>query len=173
MPASNTYEAIQSYTLTNTSPSITFGSIPQTYTDLVIVSSVRISGTGGEGCGIRFNSDTGSNYSYTRLYASSAVYSDRGTNLTSGEFGYFPGDDSTAGLFGNGVGHIMNYSNTTTHKTHLLRWNNNQNVGTTHTGLNVGLWRNTSAITSITLTAGSSKNFISGCTFSLYGIKAA
>jgi hypothetical protein len=42
-----------------------------------------------------------------------------------------------------------------------------------HTGLNVGLWRNTSAITSITLTAGSSKNFISGCTFSLYGIKAA
>ena len=37
MPASNTYDAIQSYTLTSNTPSVTFSSMPQTYTNLVMV----------------------------------------------------------------------------------------------------------------------------------------
>lgn len=169
---SKTYEPISTQTLGTAVNTVNFNSIPQTYTDLVLVSNIRISGNGGEGASIRFNSDTGSNYSYTRLYASNAVYSDRGTNLTSNEFGYFPGSDSTSGLFGNGIAHMQNYSNTTTFKTFLHRWNNNLNVGTQHVGFTAGLYRSTSAISSITLIAGSAKNFVIGCTFTLYGIKA-
>lgn len=173
MPASNTYESINSTTLTSATSTVTFSSIPSTYTDLILVANIRISGSGGEGVVIRFNSDTSSNYSYTRLFASSSVVSDRGSNLTSTDGGYFPGSDSSSNLFDPGIYHIMNYSNTTTNKTVISRWNNNQNPGTTHVGLNVGLWRSTSAINSVSLIAGSSKNFVAGCSFALYGIKAA
>ena len=67
MPASNTYESISSVTLTSNSTTVTFGSIPQTYTDLVLVIVAKIT-SGGLDMFIRFNSDTGSNYSYTQLY---------------------------------------------------------------------------------------------------------
>jgi hypothetical protein len=168
-----TYEPISTQTLGTATGTVNFNSIPQNYTDLILISNIRISGTGGEGASLRFNSDTSSNYSYTRLFASSSVTSDRGSNLTADEFGYYPGDDSTSGLFGIGVTQIQNYSNTTTFKPYLLRWNNNQNVGTQHVGLTSGLYRSTSAINSITLTANVSKNFVIGCSFTLYGIRGA
>ena len=64
---------------------------------------------------------------------------------------------------------INNYSNATTYKTVLWRDNSN-----TYVAAQAGLWRSTSAITSITLSTNSSAtNFASGSTFSLYGILAA
>jgi hypothetical protein len=62
----------------------------------------------------------------------------------------------------------MNYSNATTYKTALAR-TSEDGVAAAY----VGLWRSTSAITSITIDKGSSDNFASGSTFTLYGIKAA
>jgi hypothetical protein len=63
----------------------------------------------------------------------------------------------------------MNYSNSTTHKTVFAR------SGSAYTGTNanVGLWRNTAAVTSATVANSSAANFDIGSTFSLYGIKAA
>ena len=63
---------------------------------------------------------------------------------------------------------IMNYSNATTFKTCLVRAGaaNNSTLAT------VGLWRNTAAITSVSITCDGA-NFVIGSTFSLYGIKAA
>lgn len=168
-----TYEPIATTTLTAGTASVTFSNIPQTYTDLVLVANIRISGTGGEGIGIRFNNDSGSNYSYTRVFASTSAVSDVGTNLTSTDGGYFPGSDSSSSLFDPGIYQIMNYSNTTTNKMVITRWNNNQNPGTTHVGFNAGLWRSTAAITSVTLAKDGGKTFVSGCSFTLYGIKAA
>ena len=64
---------------------------------------------------------------------------------------------------------IQNYSNTTTYKTILGRANNAV-TGVTET---VGLWRSTSAITSMTLLQSyGSDLFKTGSTFTLYGIKA-
>lgn len=167
-----TYEPIASITLGATATSVAFSSIPQTYTDLVIVSTIRISGTGGEGASIQFNGDTATNYSWTRLFANTSVTSDRASNTSTPLFGYYPGNDSTSGLFGNSIAQINNYSNTTTNKTMLQRWNNNQTGGVPHVGLNVVLYRSTNAISSMLITAGASKNFIAGCTFNIYGIKA-
>jgi hypothetical protein len=62
----------------------------------------------------------------------------------------------------------MNYSNTTTFKTML----NRSNVPSTGTGATVGLWRNTAAISSLTITSESG-NLQSGSTFTLYGILKA
>jgi hypothetical protein len=64
----------------------------------------------------------------------------------------------------------MNYSNSTTNKTVLSRGGNAATWVTT----NVGLWRNTAAITSIKVFASDgTSNMNSGSTFSLYGILAA
>jgi hypothetical protein len=62
----------------------------------------------------------------------------------------------------------MNYSNTTTNKTALIRGNN----AALFTDATVGVWRSTAAITSITL-ASDGAAFDSGSTFNLYGIAAA
>jgi hypothetical protein len=66
---------------------------------------------------------------------------------------------------------IMNYSNATTNKTVIAR----QNTGGSASGAaaHVGLWRNTAAITAITIICYNGINFVSGSTFTLYGIKAA
>ena len=166
MPASNTYDAIESITLTTGSANVTFSSIPQTYTDLVIVSANAVA-AGGTAYTIRVNSDTGNNYSTTRLIGNgTSASSDRGSNQS---WIYAGSVKSSSDPIGSLTINLMNYSNTATYKTILMRTNNdNANVA-----MSVGLWRNTAAITSVSIGAEFSQNFVVGSTFSLYGIKAA
>ena len=169
MAAGNTYEAIATQTLGSAVNSITFSSIPSTYTDLILVSNAS-STNASYGLRARFNGDTGSNYSSTRLLGNgSAASSARESSVTGFVFN------------GNGYGgannlntisilQIQNYSNTTTNKTALLRENN---AAAAVTAL-VALYRSTSAITSITIfNEFGSANIISGSTFSLYGVTNA
>lgn len=157
-----TYKPISSQTLTTSAASVTFSSIPATYTDLILV--LRGTSTVDDTITMQFNSDTGSNYSWTQLGADpgSGVFTSRASNVASVRIGY----GNTAQ--GNHIAQIMNYSNATTNKTTLSR----SNKSADDVRAIVGLWRNTAAITSITViqTSGS---FSSGFTFSLYGIKAA
>jgi hypothetical protein len=166
MPAGNTYEAIATQTVTGSAAAtVTFSSISGTYTDLVIVANAAVT-TGTEDLQLQFNSDTGSNYSATQLRgngsaASSTRVSD-GTKISW--MGYM---ESVDGGFVSLI-QVQNYSNTTTNKTVLSRGN----LAAGWVTATVGLWRNTAAITSITLIAGAS-TFKTGSTFSLYGIKSA
>jgi hypothetical protein len=158
-----TYEPISTQSLGTATATVTFSSIPQTYTDLVIVSQMQLT-TGSQAIFLRFNSDSANNYSVTR------VYSD-GSTATSDRFATQPGIDSsyvsnTSRTIANI--NIQNYSNSSTYKTVLGRWNSSA-----FTVIIAGLWRNTNAITSLTLTPNGSDTFISGSTFTLYGIKAA
>lgn len=158
----STYTPIASVTLSSTQSSVTFGGIPQTYTDLVYVIYNK---SGGINSSIRFNGDGGSNYSLTQLYGNgSAAASLRSSNVTYGISGVI-GNDATV------VGHIMNYSNTTTNKTLIARGNA---AGDTYIDACVTLWRSTSAITSITFYQNSGAiNWASGSTFTLYGVANA
>lgn len=158
-----TYEPIATVTASNSS-SITFSSIPQNYTDLIIVSTLNRTNinAGSIGMRIRFNSDTGSNYSYTRLYSAPAA--DRGSNQTY--LSPWNANDPQYGMVN--LINIMNYSNATTYKTAVGRASAGDANGYVYA--NVGLWRSTSAITSIEITAA--ENFSSGSAI-LYGIKAA
>lgn len=161
-----TYEKIASNTLSSSQASITFSSISGSYTDLVIVTNVKSTTTGN--MTIRFNSDSSSLYSYTRLTGDgSSAASSRITGfnqLFTDSQGYFDGDNFNQVKTIN----IINYSNTTTFKTCLIRSNRVQ------TGIDAiaGLYRSTSAITSILL-SGNGNNFVAGSTFNLYGIKGA
>jgi len=157
-----TYEPIATTTLGTNTATITFSSISGTYTDLVLVCSGTVV-SGVHNNLIRFNSDTGTNYSRTYMYGDgSSSLSGTSTNQTSLAFPYW---NSTINMT---ITYIMNYSNTTTYKTALSR--NAEPSGTTTA--EVGLWRNTSAITTVTITKGN-QDFVTGSTFTLYGIKAA
>lgn len=154
-----TYEPIARTTLT-TSGSVTLSSIPSGYTDLVLQISAQSASTSY--LGIRFNGDSGSNYSRTGLQDAGGGYSFRQSNQTiAGINGVRQGADS----FGNILIYINNYSNTTTNKTFLYEGHESNSVNE----IGACLWRNTAAITSIYIDGP----FNPGSTFTLYGIKAA
>jgi len=170
MPAGKTYIKIASQTLGSNASSVTFSNLPQNYTDLVLVA-LPVAVSGSPSLRIRFNSDTGSNYSNTKLSGDGNVAgSGRESNISSAYAG--DSDLSTTAGASNSITHIMNYSNSTTYKTIIERSNNSaKNVIAS-----VSLWRNTNAITSIELAAGASfptVNFASGSTFNIYGIECA
>ena len=164
-----TYEKIATTTLGSAVSSVTFSTISGSYTDLVIVCSVFTS-SDGTATEFQFNSDTGSNYSNTFLEGNgSATSSSRESNQSSIGMSYNIGGNSTNPCIT--IANIQNYSNTTTYKTLIGRWNSASGGTYPGTGAAVGLWRSTSAITSVVVKTGSG-NFNSGSTFTLYGIKA-
>lgn len=159
MPA--TYEPIATTTLGSAQSSVSFSSISGSFTDLVLVASAGINGSNKE-LTLTMNSDTASNYSWTRLLGDgTSAASSRGTNVAKIE-NVLSNEICTA------VYHFMNYSNTTTNKTVLSR----TSVASSRAATYVGLYRSTSAITSITLTAEATFTINSGSTFTLYGIRS-
>lgn len=160
-----TYDSISSTTATGSSATITFNSFPSTFTDLIIVCAIK--GTNSNDAYLRYNSDTGNNYSDTTLRGNGTTPSSvRTTNAAGIDIG------GIANIGANDIGgiiiQIMNYSNTTTNKTNITRFNNASSL----TSGICGLWRSTAAITSIDL-FNRGGNWASGSTFTLYGIKGA
>ena len=165
-----TYEPIATTTISGTSTtSYTFSSIPSTYTDLVFI--IGSGGASGDvQPALRFNGDSGLNYGTINFSGSgSSTISTLNGSLNQMNLGYFD-------YLGNGtnnyacIANIMNYANSTTYKTVIHRGNN----ASTGVGVSVGTWRNTAAITSVTLVpANGPYYFLAGTTFTLYGIKAA
>ena len=164
-----TYEPIATTTLSSAQSSVTFSSISGAYTDLVLILSLKNdSGVTAPAVYMRVNGDTGSNYSTTMLYGNgSSAGSGRGSNNTYALLNWLGGGSN--GVIVDGIVHLMNYSNTTTNKTFIHRYNNSS----AEVDAGVSLWRSTSAITSVTILDTTTRNFASGSTFTLYGIKAA
>ena len=167
MTAGKTYVPISTQTLGSAVASVTFSSISGAYTDLVLVCSIKQS-TGGANVGMQFNNDTGANYSDTILTANgSGTASIRNTGTTYIQTYYYGTPLSTT--FSPDIINIMNYANTTTYKTVLVR------SGEAGGGLSLitSLWRSTAAITEIDVNCLGGQNFAIGSTFTLYGILAA
>jgi hypothetical protein len=165
-----TYEPISTTTLSSAAATVTFSSISGSYTDLVLVMSAFGSVSGAD-IRVQVNSDTASNYSLTRLVGYTTAFSNRASNATYWQITNSVGIGSSSSDPTADVIQFMNYSNTTTNKTILVRHNQPQS-SLMETAAQVGLYRSTSAITSITFSL-SSGNYSSGSTFTLYGIKAA
>jgi hypothetical protein len=161
-----TYEKIQSTTLGAASANIDFTSIGSGYTDLKIVLVTQ--NTAGGNLTMRFNSDTGSNYSTTTLFGSGAsAVSERGTNETSLRV---MNNLSSSTNWRLAEIDIFSYAGST-NKTELTSISSDNN-GSGSVRRTVGLWRNTSAITSISLFYSSGNHSI-GTTATLYGILKA
>ncbi len=161
-----TFTPIASITLGAAAASVTFSSIPQTYTDLVLVST-NATASSGYLFSVRVNGDSATNYSSTRLLGNGTTASSgRETNYS---FGFAGSVYSSSDPIGNAIVNFMNYSNTTTNKTFLMR----TNTANANTSLSASLWRSTAAITSISLGVEFTQNFVVGSTFNLYGILGA
>lgn len=157
-----TYEAIATTTLSSATSTVTFASIPQTYTDLRVVFTGTANATSA--FGLRYNSDTGTNYSYTLLYGNgSSAASGRGSSTSD------PANGNIWTTQSNVTADIMNYSNSTTYKTAISRADNADN----RTAAWVSLWRSTAAITNLQITTTNANTYSIGTTITLYGIKAA
>jgi hypothetical protein len=162
-----TYEPIATQTLGSSTTTVTFSSIPNTYTDLLLVSVFAV--TAGMDILLRFNGDSSSNYSATRLFANNSS-----STVTVGRVNSYTGiqprtsADQQLALTTILKHNIMNYLNTNTNKVVLGRYDYPSQIE-----MHTGVWRSTAAITSLSLTAEAGPQFATNSIFTLYGIKAA
>ena len=163
----NSYESIATTTLGSATASVTFSSIPATYTHLQIRGFAR--STVDSQLDTTFNSDTGANYSYHSILGyGSGVEASGGANTTKI---IMEAMTNTASVFTGYIIDILDYANTNKYKTtrNLAGFDSN---GGGRVSLNSGNWRNTNAITSVTLTARDT-TFAQYSQFALYGIKGS
>jgi len=167
----NTYQLIEAKTLGSDTASVSFTSIPSTYTDLQLLVSARVDRTGiSVNMGLRFNSSS-SNYTQIMLYSggttTGGLYS---TALDQFGYWYSPANSATASTFSNQSVYIPNYASSY-NKSVSIDSTSEHNGADTNLLLLSGLWSDTSAITTITLSNYQGSNLRSGSTFYLYGIK--
>jgi hypothetical protein len=165
-----TYEPIATTTLGSDTSTITFDSIPQTYTDLRVVLVTRSSSSSDGAC-MRFNSNSSSIYSGTYLAGNGNVaFSTRDTSFSKMLFA-FNMPSSASGLLGLATADIFSYAGST-NKTVLGTGSADTNGGG-FVSRNVCLARLTAAVTRIDLFYDSGFNFVTGTTATLYGILKA
>ena len=157
-----TYTLLNQITLAASSSTITFSNIPQNLGDLVLVINGNV--TGSLTTRVRFNGDSGSNYTYVSAAGDNAngTYSTAATNT-----GIIPLPDFADNNAFQHIYQVMDYSTVDKHKTVLVR----AGVSATSPNMVGARWASTSAITSIQVVA-SANAYTSGTTFSLYGVVA-
>ena len=142
------------------------GTIPQTYTDLKVVMSVRgTANIGAAGFNVEYNGNA-SGYTMRRLMGDGSA-AESGTNST-GQIAVIQGGNATANTFSNYELYIPNYTSAN-NKSASLDGVNETNATTEYSFLYASLWSNSAAITSIKFTP-SSGSIVEGSTFYLYGI---
>ena len=165
----NTFELISAYTASGSVSSIDFTSIPSTYTDLVLEYSLRDTSASWVAY-FTFNG-SGTSYSSKTLGGSgSSVYSNSGGSTKIELMSVVTG--ATANTFSNGSLYIPNYAGSS-NKSISLDGVTETNSSTAYMQLTAGLWSNTAAITSISITPAASYSFLQYSTAYLYGVKNA
>jgi hypothetical protein len=169
------YESIATVTVgSGGSASVSFTSIPSTYTHLQIrgISKTDRANRFGDTFNVRFNSDTGSNYAWHELYGNGAsATAGGGTTASFMRLGRTSAVDAAINdIFGAQVIDILDYANTNKYKTTRSLDGDDLN-GEGFVGIWSGLWQSTSAVTSITLIPNLGTNWVQYTQFALYGIK--
>lgn len=167
-----TYEPIATTTLGSNASNITFSSISSAYTDLRIVLVVKGVSASNSDLLVQFNSDTGSNYGTTSLYANGSTattYREVSQPYITACVILFP-NLSRGDYRGLGTVDIFSYANST--KKTLLGTGSNDQNGAGFVSRQIGLWNSTSAINSVKLYPASG-TFATGDTATLYGILKA
>lgn len=164
-------------TVTSTAvASITFSNIPSTYTHLQVRMMAKNSSANpyANNVNMNFNSDTGNNYAWHLLYGVGTNPGQFSANTSQPYIAYAGvamGANTTS--FGVSVIDIIDYKDTSKNKTARMFFGANGNSSATSeqiVGLGSGLWQNTNAITTITITPNAG-NFTQYSSFALYGIK--
>lgn len=160
-------------TLSSSTATVTFSNIPQTYQHLQIRGIGKSASAGEYFAFIRINGDSGTNYASHELVGNGSAASANGTASNNNAGGMRVAQSTEANVFGALIADFHDYTSTTKNKTIRTFTGADGNVSNTNyrVMLASGLWINTNAITSISITQ--SGNFASGTTFALYGFKGA
>lgn len=160
------FESIATATGDGSSGSITFSSIPSTYKHLQIRG---IYNDGGYNLRLRFNSDSGANYSrHTVVATTSAISSGAGINANDLDIICYGG--SGANNVSATIIDLLDYSVSGKNKTAKALSGYTESATVQLAFLSSGAWYNTSAITSVTIT-NLFGAYNTQSVFSLYGIK--
>ncbi len=156
-----TYTLIDSTVLGSAASSVTFSGISATGKgDLVLVTNIQPPASSVTQAYLRFNSDTGSNYSLVGMYGNGSSAGSYTATATSLSLSYY-GSVGSGGSF-LGITHIMDFAESK-HKTVLSR------IGSSPVAAEAGRWANTAAITSLEIFK-SGQDFAAGSSFYLYQI---
>ena len=164
----NTFDKIQTVTVgSGGAATIDFTSIPQTYTDLKILVSLRAS-VAGANSWVKFNSiSTG--YTGKQLYGYAT--GNGSSTLTNNAIGPLANESGfTASIFSNCEMYIPNYT-LAIYKAYVMNSVTENNATTAYVNLMGGTWANTAAITNISIVQNDGANFVQYSTATLYGIK--
>jgi hypothetical protein len=165
----NTYTLIQAQTLGSSAASVTFSSIPGTYTDLKVLVSTRSTRTGGatsDEMRVAFNGLTTNQTTRALQGSGSAASSYTDTRVT---IGIAPTSTTTSDTFGNTEFYIPNYTSSNFKSSSADSVSEN-NATVAFATLWANLWSSTAAITSIEFTLANA-SYAQHSTFYLYGIK--
>lgn len=172
------YDSIATYDLASAQSSVTFDLTGISgYKHLQLRVSLRATGSGTQSAAaMRFNSDSGTNYTRHELAgggSGSATAYGNGSNTWAG---YFATPSTTTGSYNNnvtgvGVADILDYTNTSKYKTMRLLGGQETNNNYGYLGLFSGVWLNTSAITSLTVFSVDGTSLAQYSHLALYGIK--
>jgi hypothetical protein len=156
---------IQTVELTSAQASISFNSIPQDFTDLYVLMSLRgARANNGDGFVIRLN-----NTLLTRRY----LYGE-GASVVSGtaDFDLITSSaNSTANTFGNASAYIANYSSSTSFKSVSMDGVSESNQTTSYQNIAAGLYSSNSPVTTIEVTPITTLSWLAGSSISLYGVR--
>lgn len=170
------YESIATATGTGSNTTITFSSIPSTYSSLQFRIIGRDTSTGGGDINLRYNINSDSGFNYTDHWL-------RGDGATAAAGGYAGNDravvrnvltessGSNTTIYGVAILDFHDYASTTKYKT-VRNFAGKDKNGSGYIYVSSNLWMSTSAISSITFTADGSA-FATGTQIALYGIKGS
>jgi hypothetical protein len=167
----NTFKAIQTVTVgSGGAASIVFTSIPQTFTDLKLVVSAKTTVASTlDNILITFNSNT-TGYSYQTLYGSgSLAYAAYSSGVAFSKWAGIANGATATSIFSSNEIYIPNYTSSN-NKSYNVEAVSENNSTSSEQDLITGLWSNTAAITSITLTPDTGPNFAQYSTATLYGV---
>ena len=168
------YESIATAVGTGSSGTITFSSIPATYASLQIriLGRTTTAGTDND-LYLQFNGDSSSVYDQHSLRGNGTTASATGAiNQTRARISIASGNGSASNIMGVGIVDIHDYASTTKNKTVRAFSGQDQNGADQSVYLFSGLWRNTSAVNSVSVIVPT-LNFTTQTVVSLYGIKGA
>lgn len=168
------HELIQHQRLGSDASSIVFSNIPQIYTDLLIVGSTRVTGTGTQNIVMNINGDTSANYSYRMLYTENGGSPASANEASSAGIRWFYSNasNSTSNTFSNFQLYVPNYRSSSAKSVSYEHTTEQNGTSPFIQGINAGLWNNSSAINSLTFTTDvpASISFVAGSSITLYGI---
>lgn len=165
-----TMQLVERVELTSSQASITFSNIPQTYTDLLIVYSLRDNNAGAStfnGVDISINSST-SGISGRRLNGTGSSVSSGTTDYQAG-LGVCATTAATSSVFANTAVYFPNYTSSVAKSFSIDSVTENNGTSAWQV-IQAGLWTGTAAITSISASPNDGYSFVQYSSASLYGI---